>query len=333
MLTIHGVSQRYASAPDEVLREVSFAVDRGQTLVVTGASGSGKSSLLRILAGLESPSAGEVRWCDAPVLSPDALIPGHPAIAFLDQSSDLPPNLPVAETIKRELRRYPDAYQTQRLHELLTFCGIAHTQRLPRELSGGEQQRLALARAVARLPEVLLLDEPFAHLDYPNKTRLRQLIQDLAQRFKLTIIVVTHQIRDAFGFADHLLVLERGRIAQIDSPTTIYNRPATPEIAQLFGPTNLLPLPLLGQDYAAYPPQTLAYIPPEFISISSRGGKPAQVSASTYLGGRFLITANLLDDQGQVSQTSLHFFVQQENLQVGSHVQLQIHLRWLHTFG
>lgn len=330
MLQVRELAQHYEGAPRQVLQSVSFDVRESDVFAITGASGSGKSSLLRLLGGLEEPQSGAVFWKGAPVFDTERMIPGHPKIAFLEQEVQLPPNMSIRDTLRRELRMYDEPYQEKRLEELLRFCQLDAPERRPRQLSGGEQQRVGLARAVARVPEVLLLDEPFAHLDYPNKQRLRRLVLDLKDAFSLTIIFVTHHIREAFGLASRLLVLEAGRLVQLDTPTKIYNQPVSPRVARLFGATNILPLAQVGKEYAAFSHDTLAYVPPEFVQLSARGGQPARIERLDYMGGYFLVAARLREE---ADVPLIYFYTHQQGLQVGLTVQLRFVFRQLHVFS
>ncbi|MEM6299099.1 MAG: ABC transporter ATP-binding protein [Bacteroidota bacterium] len=326
MLIAKNLHQVYPGAPRPALSQLSFALEEGKILTVTGASGSGKSSLLRILAGIENPESGSLFWKDEALLPSERLVGGHPAFQLLEQSPKLPPNLSAEATIQKELRAYSKIYQEERLHKLLHFFGIENPTRLPRELSGGEQQRVGLARVMARVPEVLLLDEPFAHLDYLNKVKLREMILKLRDTLGLTIIFVTHHIRESFGLADQLLALEKGAVIQFDTPEAIYNNPKTPNIARLFGATNILPLRLLGEDFTNFSPDTLAYVPPEFIRLSSKGGKSARIKSLLYMGGRTQVCATLKDN------TELYFFTSHAKLQVGDVIKVVTSFERLHIF-
>lgn len=332
MLEVKDITQDYDQAPRQVLDRVSFTVQEKEVFVIAGRSGSGKSSLLRILGGYQEPQSGTVRWKGDQVNGRDTLLPGHPKMTFLEQEPNLPPRLSIREILLRELRMYDEGYQLERLEELLGFCQIQSPERMPRQLSGGEQQRVGLARAIAKLPEVLLLDEPFAHLDYPNKVRLRELVRKLNMQLGITVLMVTHHIREAFGLADRLLVLEEGRAVQLDTPTKVYNQPQNPQVARLFGATNVLPLRQVSDDFSAHHSGQLAYVPPEFVQLSPKGGQPARIEEKAYMGGYFLVKAHLLDQKEETATPPIYFYTHQEGLAAGHTVQLRFVFRQLHLF-
>ena len=220
-----------------VLQPLSFSQRAGQKLALAGESGAGKSTLLQLVAGLIQPSTGTVHANGSRVRGPQqVLVPGHPGVAYLSQKSDLPQFLRV-EQVLRYANQRPGA-EAQAMYGL---CRIAHL--LPRrtdQLSGGEQQRVALARLLLGAPRLLLLDEPFSNLDRTHKRLLQGIIEDLGPRLGITCLLVAHDATDVLGWADEVLVLHRGRLVQQGPPETLYHRPVDEATAALFGDYNLL---------------------------------------------------------------------------------------------
>ncbi|OIN59403.1 ABC transporter ATP-binding protein [Arsenicibacter rosenii] len=307
MLTAHHL---YKSFNDTfAVRNVSLALESGQIMALVGASGSGKSTLLNLLAGLMDPDEGEVRLNDVHVATPnEKLVPGHPDIRLVHQEYQLMPNITVRENIAYAVRYYQKAYQTYRVNELLRLCRLeAVADRIPRRISGGEKQRTAIARAIAEPSAdgrtvVLLLDEPFSHLDLPNRTHIRDLLLDLVRETEpdepasFACLFVTHDATDALALSDTVGVMENGEIIQLGSPQVVYGQPRTAYVARMTGPANIIPgkwLPTLRLP-ATTDPEQLVCIRPEAIEVSA-AGVPVTVRAVLFRGGY----TELLADAGE----------------------------------
>ena len=219
------------------LQPISFGQQPGQKMALAGESGAGKSTLLQLIAGLIQPTTGTVQALGSRVRGPqELLVPGHPGVAYLSQKSDLPQFLRV-EQVLRYANKRPET-EAQAVYDV---CRIAHL--LPRrtdQLSGGEQQRVALARLLLGAPQLLLLDEPFSNLDRTHKRLLQGIIEALGTQLGITCLLVSHDATDVLGWADEILVLHRGRLVQQGSPTQLYHQPAVEATAALFGDYNLL---------------------------------------------------------------------------------------------
>jgi iron(III) transport system ATP-binding protein len=219
------------------VRDLSFFLSRAQKLAVIGETGSGKTTLLRMIAGLEAVDAGVIRLNGERVPGPaETLIPGHPSIALLSQYFELRNHYRIEEELAA-VNILPE----EEAKELYRLCRIEHLlKRRTNEVSGGERQRISLARLLGRRPELLLLDEPYSNLDLVHKDQLRAVIRDLGERYKITTLLVAHDPADILPWADKILVMHQGELLQQDDPVTVYQKPVNRYTAGLLGPYNEL---------------------------------------------------------------------------------------------
>lgn len=225
------------------LQDFSLELEKGEFLSIVGESGSGKSTLLRLVAGLMVQSEGEV-YLDHKLIENPAqkLVPGYDSIKLIHQDYQLFPNSTVFENISRPLLHYDSAYREQRLKRLLSQFGLdKYWDRLPRQLSGGQQQRVAIAQALAVEPEVLLLDEPFSHLDAIQKRKLILELKEALLELGTTVIFVTHDMDDALRLTDSILILQKGKMVQKGNSKDLCERPKSKYVARLFSPINEIP--------------------------------------------------------------------------------------------
>lgn len=237
-IDIDGISKRFGEFT--ALDDVSLTVPNGSLTALLGPSGGGKSTLLRIVAGLEEPDAGSVR------ISGD-LMDGVPAqsrgVGFVFQHYAAFKHMSVRENVAfgLKIRKRPKAEVRRRVEELL---GLVHldglADRYPSQLSGGQRQRMALARALAVEPKVLLLDEPFGALDSRVREELREWLSRLHDDLHVTTVFVTHDQAEAMEIAGQIVLINEGRIEQAGSPTDLYERPANPFVMSFVGPVNRL---------------------------------------------------------------------------------------------
>ncbi len=224
-----------------VLDNVTFNVSEGEIIVLLGASGSGKTTILRILAGLEAPDSGSIILHGKDVTNLPARMRGTGVIF---QAYALFPKMNVEENIGYGLRLRKTAKSeikkaVDRLIEMVDLQ--AHRKKRPSQLSGGQQQRVAIARALAYEPEVLLFDEPFGALDAQIRTTLRREIRALLKKINVPSIFITHDQEEALELGDRIAVLNAGRLEQIGTPFEVYNKPETEHVATFLGSANLLP--------------------------------------------------------------------------------------------
>lgn len=240
LLKAQGVNKSYNGR--EVLSNVSFELKNGEWLGVLGESGSGKSTLLRILGRFSDADSGKV-YLKGEKLEKvaDQLIPGIDDIKLIHQEFELFPNQTVYENVAYALRFYDPAYKVVRVEELLQLTGLEKVMnQRAKVLSGGEKQRTAIAKALAEVPQVLLLDEPFAHLDNANRYKLTQSIERIRKEERMACLLVTHEASDALAWSDRVMVLRKGAIVQIGTPQEVYQNPIDAYVAELTGAINWL---------------------------------------------------------------------------------------------
>ncbi|MFP5502565.1 MAG: ABC transporter ATP-binding protein [Candidatus Sericytochromatia bacterium] len=230
---LRNINKRYGSV--EVVKDLSLSIRDGEFLVLVGASGSGKSTTLRMVAGLEVPDSGDIIIGGRRV---NAVPPKDRDIAMVFQNYALYPHLDVFDNIafSLQLRRAPKAEIQTKVQRAAEILGIDQLlKRKPKELSGGQRQRVALARALVRQPQVFLMDEPLSNLDAQLRAHTRVEIKRLHQQIETTIIYVTHDQIEAMTMGDRIAVMKDGRIAQLDSPKEIYEMPADLFVAGFIG--------------------------------------------------------------------------------------------------
>ncbi|WP_061240470.1 ABC transporter ATP-binding protein [Ectopseudomonas composti] len=236
-IRLHNCRKAFADGTVAV-DDLSLEIQAGETLAILGPSGCGKTTTLRLIAGLERPDAGQVLFAGNDVTP---LPIERRDVGMVFQNYALFPNLNVADNIVYGLkvRKVPRAEREKRCAELLELVGLqGYGHRAIHELSGGQRQRVALARAVAPRPRVLLLDEPLAALDAQLRERLRSELGQLLRELAITAVFVTHDQGEAMALGDRILVMERGRIAQLATPRALYQQPANAFVANFIGTLN-----------------------------------------------------------------------------------------------
>jgi ABC-type sulfate/molybdate transport systems ATPase subunit len=279
-----------------VLSDINFIQQRFQKIAIAGETGSGKSTLLKIIAGLEQPDTGTILFEEKKVIGPlETLIPGHPGIAYLSQHFELRNNYRV-----EELLEYANRLSETEAEKLFAVCRINHLlKRKVDQLSGGEKQRIALARLLVGSPRLLLLDEPFSNLDPGHKRMLKSVLNDIGRRLQITCILTSHDPMDTLSWADTILVMQNGRIVQQGSPLEIYHHPLTEYTAGLFGNYNLLS----DTEASLFPGSEKKnnqadhfFIRPEQFIISSSPQKntvKGKIEDSSFWGGFYELTVGL----------------------------------------
>ncbi len=235
-LVFEGIGRRYG--PVEAVRDVTLAVSPGEVLCLLGPSGCGKSTLLRIAAGIERQSEGRVLIDGEEVGGPTVFIPPEQRrVGLVFQDYALFPHLTVADNVRFGLKR--GARGDSQAEEALAAVGLGHhAASYPHALSGGEQQRVALVRAIAPHPRVLLMDEPFSGLDSRLRERVRHDTLDIVRKRGVTAIMVTHDPAEAMAVGDRIALMRAGRLVQVASPAELYRRPVDLEAARFFSEVN-----------------------------------------------------------------------------------------------
>lgn len=235
LLELKNVSQSYGDL--RVVQDLSLQLAKGQIGCLLGPSGCGKTTVLRLIAGFERLSAGEIRLNGAAVATPHFSLPTEKRrIGMVFQDYALFPHLTVFENVAFGLHQMEKAQRGPRVMELLEVVGLAATaNKYPHELSGGQQQRVAVARALAPSPDLLLLDEPFSNLDSDLRERLSQEIREVLKSQNATAILVTHDQHEAFAMADEIGVMDQGRIQQWDTAYNLYHEPNSRFVADFVG--------------------------------------------------------------------------------------------------
>ncbi len=244
---VEGVWKRFGSV--EALRGVSLTVREGELFTLLGPSGCGKTTLLRIVAGLLEPDQGRIFFDGDDVTG----VPPHKRnVGMVFQDLALFPHMTVYDNVAYGLRvrRVPEDEVRKRVREILELVRLdpgEFASRRPGQLSGGQQQRVALARALVIEPRVLLLDEPFSHLDYKIRQELMAEFKKLQKRLGITTIYVTHDQTEAMLLSDRIAVMNAGRVEQVGRPDEVYEKPRTLFVASFFGDANILPARLDGR--------------------------------------------------------------------------------------
>ncbi|MBB86938.1 MAG: ABC transporter ATP-binding protein [Xanthomonadales bacterium] len=249
-LSLNTLSKRYADRT--VLHGVSLQLDAGEIGCVLGPSGCGKTTLLRLIAGFDQPDTGAIRTGETILSSAETHVPAERRrIGMVFQDHALLPHLDVASNVAFGLRHLTRAERHQRVTAVLELVGLqGYETAYPHALSGGQAQRVALARSLAPEPKMILLDEPFSNLDTELRERLSQEVREILKRAGMTALMVTHDQLEAFAMADRIAVMSAGVLQQWDTPYNLYHRPANRFVARFVGEGVLLPGRADGDDGA-----------------------------------------------------------------------------------
>ena len=290
---------------EKLLGPLGFDLPAGKHLAVLGESGSGKSTLLHLIYGLMDLHEGSISWNKQTVLGPkDQLVPGAPYMKLVAQEANVMPYTTVSENIQEHFNRLNPKQEGARTQELLDLLGLKpYADKKVKSLSGGQKQRVAIAKALAVEPEVLLLDEPFAHIDEFRRSRLRRLLYGYLKQKNITCVTATHDANEALSFADYILILEQGGVSFYGSPQELYKGVSSAYQAGFFGEINELP----GGRYL---------FPHQLELVSEKADFKAMVLDSFFKGSHYLIQAKT---EGQEL-----FFNNSTALEKGKEVNLKI---------
>lgn len=304
----------------EVLQGISFVQAEGDRLAIVGASGSGKSTLLRVIAGHSQPAGGEVRFQGRRVRGPEErLIMGHPGIAYLSQHFELRNNYRVEEILS-----YANLLSDEDAQNIFEICRIdGLLKRRTDQVSGGERQRIALARLMVGSPKLLLLDEPYSNLDLIHKETLRNVVEEICAKLGTTCLMVSHDPRDILSWADRILVMRDGQVITQDTPASLYSRPVDEYTAALFGKYNIvekeMAIQLCGGEIFKHIGKSV-FIRPEQLRLqddAEPGGVEGEVLRVCYQGSHYEVEVRL--GSGQVTVNAAH-----NGIPVGARVRVSM---------
>jgi ABC-type sugar transport system ATPase subunit len=288
LLKVSAVSKQMNG--NTVLQEISFTQKKFQKLAIVGESGSGKSTLLKIIGGLIQPDGGDVLFENKHVEGPnERLIPGHPQMAYLSQHFELRNNYRVEEILE-----YANTLPEEEAQTLYEICHIKHLlKRKTDQVSGGEKQRIAMARLLIGAPKLFLLDEPFSNLDNLHRNTLRAVIKAMGEKLGITCLMVSHDPVDALSWADEIIVMKSGQIIQQDTPEIIYRQPVNEYAAGLFGKYNAFTrteASSFGEIPEEYGNKKQLFLRPEAFTLLPKQSKtavPGIVTEILYLGSHY----------------------------------------------
>ena len=298
-LEIDKLSKRYSK--NSILNNITFKIKKGDIVSIVGPSGSGKTTLLKCISGLCDIDRGSIKL-NSKLLT--RLEPNQRSIAYVFQESPLFPHLTVNQNILFNLK----VFDREKLNFIIEKINIGHLKnRYPHEISGGENQRAAVARSLIRNPDLLLMDEPFSNLDLYIKDKLKALVFELISELKTTTIIVNHDIKDSLEISDRILILINGEINNYDIPHAVYSNPKCLESANLFGELNRINTN-----------EKIFYCRPEHIELTS-SGIAASVISSTFIGPFYKIRAHVNDEK--------IIFYSNKNLSTNEKVYFEIDLK------
>ncbi|MEK8180905.1 ABC transporter ATP-binding protein [Flavobacterium buctense] len=305
MLKVQNISFAYKDKP--TLSAISFQLKKGKNLAVIGESGCGKSTLLKLIYGLYDLKEGQIYWNENEVLGPKYhLIPGMDFMKYLAQDFDLMPFITVAENVGKYLSNIYADKKKERIAELLKIVEMSDLANTKAQfLSGGQMQRVALARVLALEPEVLLLDEPFSHIDNFRKNSLRRKLFAYLKEKKITTIVATHDSSDVLSFSDEVIVMQNGKVIATDSPICLYQNPKSKYIASLFGDVNEIEVD--GKTQYVYPHQ---------FKVVPKSELQVEIVNCYYKGSHYLAEA-------QRNEATI-FFENPTEISIGTKIYLEI---------
>ena len=304
MLQVQNISFSYKDKP--TLKSISISLEKGKTLAIIGESGCGKSTLLKLIYGLYDLNDGQIFWNENEVLGPKYnLIPGMDYMKYMAQDFDLMPFITVAENVGKYLSNIYKEKKNERISELLEIVEMTEFANTKAQfLSGGQMQRVAIARVLALEPEVLLLDEPFSHIDNFRKNSLRRKLFSYLKEKQITTIIATHDSTDVLSYADEVIVMKDGEIIEKGNPKSIYNSPKNSYVASLFDDVN--EITINGKKELLFPHQ---------LQIVSMSDLKVTVMNCYFRGSHYLVEAKF--------ENQILFFINQNDLQINSEIFLK----------
>ena len=275
---------KFYSKDDPLIKDLNFSVNKGEFVSFIGESGSGKTTFLKCLAGLEKINSGKITLNNRVLDDKTTFVkPNHRKIGFIFQDYPLFPHLSVLENLKINL----DEQYEKNINYYVELTGLDNLlNRYPHELSGGEQQRVCITRALIREPDLLLMDEPFSNLDVSIKSKIQSEVYKILKSTDTTTILVTHDIKDTFDISDRILVFKAGIVQQYDKPEEMYCNPVNCYCAKILGDLNRIHID--GKEL---------YIRPEKIKIVDKSEHKIKVEKTSFIGKEYKIKGTLNKDE------------------------------------
>lgn len=275
---------KFYSKDDPLIKDLNFSVNKGEFVSFIGESGSGKTTFLKCLAGLEKINSGKITLNNRVLDDKTTFVkPNHRKIGFIFQDYPLFPHLSVLENLKINL----DEQYDKNIKYYVELTGLDNLlNRYPHELSGGEQQRVCITRALIREPDLLLMDEPFSNLDVSIKSKIQSEVYKILKSTDTTTILVTHDIKDTFDISDRILVFKAGIVQQYDKPEEMYCNPVNCYCAKILGDLNRIHID--GKEL---------YIRPEKIKIVDKSKHKIKVEKTSFIGKEYKIKGTLNKDE------------------------------------
>jgi ABC-type sulfate/molybdate transport systems ATPase subunit len=288
MLQVQNISFSYKDSV--TINNISFSLEKGKNLAVIGESGCGKSTLLKLIYGLYDLDEGQIFWNNLEVLGPKFhLIPGMEYMKYLAQDFDLMPFITVAENIGKYLSNFYPEQKKERIAELLEIVEMTEFSNVKAKfLSGGQMQRIAIARVLALEPEVLLLDEPFSHIDNFKKNSLRRKLFGHLKEKGITCIIATHDSTDTLSFSDEIVVMHNGKTIETGTPRTIYTTSKNKYTLSLFGDVNEIP----SYYFNTNSDEKTVFVFPHQLEVVAQSKLSVTVQQSYFRGSHYRIQAS-----------------------------------------
>ena len=303
LLEVRNISLSYDDAT--VIENISFNVEKGEVVCILGESGCGKTSILKAIRGFMNRNSGEIYFKNERVFNKsEKLVPGTSGIGIVHQDFQLEPGFTVFDNIRHHLIQFKRDFQEQKTKELIEICNLGAIQhKKSKELSGGQKQKVALAKALIEEPPLLILDEPFSNLDNISKRDYKDILKKVVQQLNISLLFVTHDSKDALTFSDEIIIIQKGKLLQSGKPEEIATKPINEYAARLIGLTNIL----LGEDikpFTSFDIDTKKkyWVPFNAIKIINSGSvKPIKTD---FLGDEFIAHISLKKSNIQIKSFS-----------------------------
>jgi ABC-type Fe3+/spermidine/putrescine transport system ATPase subunit len=287
LLKVENLSLSYGDW--KVLDKLNFEMNQGQVLCVLGESGCGKTSLLKAIRGFMDRDEGEIYFQGERVYNKsEKLVPGTKGVAVVHQDFQLEPGFTVFDNIRHHLIQYNRSYQQSKTEEIIRLCKLENIQfKKSKELSGGQKQKVALAKALIEEPPLLLLDEPFSNLDNISKTEFKAILKNVVKALNIGLLFVTHDSKDALTFSDEIMVIQNGKLLKKDTPLKLTTTPPSVYAAKLLGLTNIFEGSLIKSITDKFIKDSSNYWIPQRNIILSKGNI-FTIETEEFLGDQFV---------------------------------------------